>query len=184
MEPPPEPLKACPSCGQSIARTGYRSWASAYQRAKFCSVSCANRAHHVRPSRPVPLRACTQCGDLTRNPIYCSRRCTAVAAWTRRRTAPLAAPGPFPAAAQGIARGAGTHQGKGRWRDPPALPPPVFPHGLEPDTHHCPKCTSLLAREPAFLHCRCCGKLWPIRGAPYVGEAQYELLGRSLVHRA
>lgn len=43
-------------------------------------------------------------------------------------------------------------------------------------TSQCPKCGSThVGREPAFLRCRCCGKLARIADAPLTEQAQFEL---------
>lgn len=63
-----------------------------------------------------------------------------------------------------------------RWSkaDAIAVPPPVFTRGVRRDLAYCPRCTALLVEEPAFLHCRACGRLYPIRGADYSQQAAAE----------
>jgi len=47
---------------------------------------------------------------------------------------------------------------------------------LEAPGDNCPKCESTyVRREPAFIHCRCCGNLARIANASLADQALYEL---------
>lgn len=61
----------------------------------------------------------------------------------------------------------------------PNTPAPVAPATLDRGDvlRHaaCPRChATALSREPAYDHCRLCGRLWPIRGAPLGAQVAFE----------
>lgn len=134
------------------------------------------------PARTYPLKPCQQCGTLIlrwvppnvyRRLKFCCHACSSLA---RQGTANPHQPG--------------RKQGRnGRaLHDLPPDPPALFHIGLPPETRTCPRtsafcsnaCGGLLTREPAFLHCRMCGTLWPIRGADYRSQMVYELAAATV----
>ena len=56
----------------------------------------------------------------------------------------------------------------------PERPPAAFDRGLVTRPDRCPRCDGPVEQEPAFVRCRMCGHLWPVRGAPLAVQLGYE----------